>query len=214
MRGKSTKGKSAPEKNKGKATEKEERKKCGEEVVISKYFIKSELGKRKVDILDDDEHAHSDESKSKTTPSPPNPKKQKLLPTNTTNTTTPPTEEDLTPYLSKIHHCNKTPFQKSVLLLICQIPRGKTTTYGAISQHLSSSPRAVGNALRNNPFAPQVPCHRILATGGGIGGFHGSWGKKGEKGLNDDRKLELLRAEGVRFDGKGRLVGGVWSGFK
>lgn len=71
----------------------------------------------------------------------------------------------------------------------------------------------MGNAIRNNPFAPHVPCHRILATGGGIGGFHGSWGRKGEDGLNDDAKRGLLRGEGVRFDGRGKVVGGVWRGF-
>lgn len=64
--------------------------------------------------------------------------------------------EDFTPYLKKIALSHKTPFQKKVLSLLCQIPRGKYTTYAAISKHLSSCPRAVGNAIRNNPFAPQV----------------------------------------------------------
>ncbi|KAH6679410.1 6-O-methylguanine DNA methyltransferase [Halenospora varia] len=122
--------------------------------------------------------------------------------------------EDLKPWLKKIALSNKTPFQKKVLTALCQVPQGQYTTYGAISKHLSSAPRAVGNALRNNPFAPQVPCHRVLATGGGLGGFMGSWGKKGEAGKNDDKKLKLLRAEGVKFDGHGRVVGKVWDNFK
>jgi len=122
--------------------------------------------------------------------------------------------EDLTPYLKKIALSDKTTFQKLVLTTLCQVPRGQYTTYAAISNHLSSSPRAVGNALRNNPFAPEVPCHRVLASGGGIGGFHGSWGKKGEEGLHDKKKRELLRKEGVRFDGKGRVAGSPWTGFK
>lgn len=130
------------------------------------------------------------------------------------STTTKAKEEDLTPYLKKIALSHKTPFQKRVLSTLCQIPRGKYTTYAAISKHLSSSPRAVGNAVRNNPFAPQVPCHRVLASGGGIGGFHGSWGRNGEKGLNDDKKRKLLREEGVRFDGVGKVIGGIWEGFK
>ncbi|PVH88748.1 hypothetical protein DL98DRAFT_477371, partial [Cadophora sp. DSE1049] len=113
--------------------------------------------------------------------------------------------EDLTPYLKKIALSQKTTFQKKVLTTLCQVPRGRYTTYGCIAKHLSSSARAVGNALRNNPFAPQVPCHRVLATGGGLGGFHGSWGRKGEEGLHDDKKRRLLREEGVRFDGKGRV---------
>ncbi|TVY78305.1 Methylated-DNA--protein-cysteine methyltransferase [Lachnellula suecica] len=123
-------------------------------------------------------------------------------------------QDDLAPYLRKIALCHKTPFQKKVLTALCQVPRGQYTTYGAMSKYLSSSPRAVGNALKNNPFAPQVPCHRVLATGGGLGGFMGSWGKKGEKGKNDDRKMGLLREEGVRFDGKGKVVGSAWDGFQ
>jgi methylated-DNA-[protein]-cysteine S-methyltransferase len=122
--------------------------------------------------------------------------------------------KDLSPYLKKIALSQKTHFQKKVLTLLCQIPRGKYTTYAAISKYLSSSPRAVGNAIRNNPFAPHVPCHRVLASGGGIGGFHGSWGRNGEKGLNDDKKRELLREEGVRFYPGGKVVGCVWEGFR
>jgi methylated-DNA-[protein]-cysteine S-methyltransferase len=121
--------------------------------------------------------------------------------------------EDYKPWLKKIALSQKTPFQKKVLEALCQVPRGKYTTYNAISVHLSSSPRAVGNALRNNPFAPDVPCHRVLATGGGLGGFGGSWGREGEAGLNDDKKRKLLREEGVKFDGSGKVVGTPWSEF-
>lgn len=70
-------------------------------------------------------------------------------------------------------HPTLTPFRKRVLLALCQVPLGSYTTYLALSNHLSSSPRAVGNALRNNPFAPRVPCHRVMAANGGIGGFGG-----------------------------------------
>ncbi|KAF8864744.1 DNA binding methylated-DNA--cysteine S-methyltransferase [Acephala macrosclerotiorum] len=121
--------------------------------------------------------------------------------------------EDLKPWLKKIALSDKTTFQKKVLTALCQVPRGKYSTYGAISDHLKSSPRAVGNALRNNPFAPQVPCHRILASGGGLGGFHGSWGKNGKEGLHDDKKRKLLREEGVKFDGRGKVVGSPWTEF-
>lgn len=123
-------------------------------------------------------------------------------------------ETQLTAYLRKISLSSKTPFQKRVLTALCQVPRGQYTTYGTMSKYLSSSPRAVGNALKNNPFAPQVPCHRVLASDGGLGGFMGSWGRGGEKGKNDDKKLKLLREEGVRFGGNGKVVGKVWNGFK
>lgn len=165
-----------------------------------------------------------DDEPSENVPEDPSTKKKKitptLLPTPTHSSpdlkpTSSLTEKyDLTPYVKKIALSSKTPFQKRVLTLLCQVPRGQYSTYGALAKHMSSSPRAVGNALRNNPFAPQVPCHRILGSGGGLGGFHGSWGKKGEKGLHDDKKRRLLRDEGVRFDGKGRVVGRVWEGFR
>lgn len=116
--------------------------------------------------------------------------------------------------LTKISQCSKTAFQKRVLSLLCQIPRGRFTTYAAMSTHLQSSPRAIGGACKNNPFAPEVPCHRVLAADGGIGGFKGSWGRSGEAGKNDDMKRMLLRDEGVKFDGKGRVVGMAWSGFE
>jgi len=59
-----------------------------------------------------------------------------------------------------------TDFQERVYTLLKQIPRGKVTTYAAMSKALNSSPRAVGGALRNNPFAPEVPCHRCIASDG------------------------------------------------
>ncbi|RFU34549.1 hypothetical protein B7463_g1796, partial [Scytalidium lignicola] len=121
--------------------------------------------------------------------------------------------EDLTPYLKKIALSHKTAFQKRVLTLLCQVPRGQFTTYAAMAKHLSSSPRAIGNVMRNNPFAPQVPCHRMLASDGRIGGFQGSWGRGGKEGLNDGKKRELLRREGVKFDGKGKVLGRVWDDF-
>mmetsp|Transcript_11074 Transcript_11074/g.20549 ORF Transcript_11074/g.20549 Transcript_11074/m.20549 type:complete len:209 (-) Transcript_11074:827-1453(-) len=57
-----------------------------------------------------------------------------------------------------------TKFQSQVYSLISTIPEGKVSTYGKVAKKLSSSARAVGNALRNNPFAPRVPCHRVIAS--------------------------------------------------
>lgn len=81
-----------------------------------------------------------------------------------------------------------------------------------MAAHLGSSPRAVGNAMRRNPFAPEVPCHRCVATGGGLGGFKGQWPKDGE-GITLDEKRMLLRKEGVRWDDAGRVLGTPFGGF-
>lgn len=59
-----------------------------------------------------------------------------------------------------------TPYQSRVYTLLQQIPEGKVSTYAALSNALGSSPRAVGGALRRNPFAPEVPCHRIISADG------------------------------------------------
>ncbi|KAK0651642.1 6-O-methylguanine DNA methyltransferase [Cercophora newfieldiana] len=112
---------------------------------------------------------------------------------------------------------NLSPYQKSVLLLLCQVPPGSFTTYGILATYLRSSPRAVGNALRNNPFAPTVPCHRVVATGGLLGGFKGKVGRRdGDSCLTLQEKRSLLRKEGVRFDGKGtgRVVGTPFTAFR
>jgi O-6-methylguanine DNA methyltransferase len=79
------------------------------------------------------------------------------------------------------------------------IPRGKVTTYGLIARKLKTAAyRAVGNACRNNPYAPRVPCHRVVKSDGTIGGFGG---KTSGKTVRD--KVELLRKEGVQVkDGK------------
>lgn len=134
------------------------------------------------------------------TPTPPTP-------------TTPPTfATTMAPQLARIAASTKTPFQKRVLALLCQVPRGSVTTYGLLAAHLGSSPRAVGNAMRENPFAPAVPCHRVVATGGGLGGFKGAWPKDGV-GLTLDLKRALLRGEGVRVDARGKVVGTPFGGF-
>jgi O-6-methylguanine DNA methyltransferase len=61
---------------------------------------------------------------------------------------------------------SETNTSKRVYALLCQIPKGKVSSYACLSKALSSSPRAVGGALRRNPFAPEVPCHRIINASG------------------------------------------------
>ncbi|KAK4184730.1 6-O-methylguanine DNA methyltransferase [Podospora australis] len=122
-------------------------------------------------------------------------------------------------YLAQIKSSPKgSPFEKSIWSKICQIPPGSFSTYGLLASHLHSSPRAVGNALRKNPFAPGVPCHRILATGNTLGGFKGKVarrdGSEAEGNLTLIEKRTLLKKEGVRFDDKGRALGTPFMGFK
>jgi methylated-DNA-[protein]-cysteine S-methyltransferase len=67
------------------------------------------------------------------------------------------------------------PFQKQVYDATVMIPKGKISTYKAIAEYIGnpSASQAVGNALRNNPYAPDVPCHRVLPSSYKIGGFFG-----------------------------------------
>ena len=88
-----------------------------------------------------------------------------------------------------------TPFQKRVYDATKRIPRGKVTTYAALARSIRcGSPRAVGQALKRNPFAPVVPCHRVIASDLTLGGFNGK-----TSGAQVARKRRLLEAEGVRF---------------
>ena len=96
-----------------------------------------------------------------------------------------------------------TEFETRVYKLCKQIPKGKVSTYGAMARVLGNAPRAVGQALRRNPFAPEVPCHRVIAASLDLGGFSGQWGPTTP---NVCRKRELLATEGVRFDEAGHLL--------
>lgn len=88
-----------------------------------------------------------------------------------------------------------TAFQNRVYECIKQIPKGKVVTYKQVAVAIGcNSPRAVGQALKVNPFCPVVPCHRVIASNLTIGGFLGA--AEGEK---ITEKLKLLAAEGVQF---------------
>jgi methylated-DNA-[protein]-cysteine S-methyltransferase len=75
--------------------------------------------------------------------------------------------------LGHIQKMPVTEFQDKVYNLVKQIPEGRVTTYACLARELNTSPRAVGNALRNNPFAPTIPCHRCIASNGYISGYQG-----------------------------------------
>lgn len=96
-----------------------------------------------------------------------------------------------------------TDFENRVYKATAMIPAGHVSTYGAVARHLGcASPRAVGQALSRNPFAPEVPCHRVVASNLTPGGFAGR-----TSGHELQRKLQLLASEGVQFvSNAGRLV--------
>ncbi|MEO8477372.1 MAG: methylated-DNA--[protein]-cysteine S-methyltransferase [Actinomycetota bacterium] len=81
---------------------------------------------------------------------------------------------------------------REVLAATARVPFGRTTTYGELAGRIGhpKAARAVGNALGSNPIPIVVPCHRVLRTGGALGGYAGGLG----------RKEQLLRLEGVLSD--------------
>ena len=92
-------------------------------------------------------------------------------------------------------------FDERVWKLMEKIPRGKVTTYGQIARKLNTKAyRAVGNACRKNPYAPRVPCHRVVRSDGTIGGFGGK-----TSGKTVEEKTLLLREENVEVR-NGRVV--------
>ena len=83
-------------------------------------------------------------------------------------------------------------FNERVWALTAQIPAGKVVTYGDIAYAMGSKgARAVGNALNKNPYAPGVPCHRVVGSDGSLTGFAGGLAKK----------ERLLSTEGVQVAG-------------
>jgi len=88
-----------------------------------------------------------------------------------------------------------TPFRRRVYAALREVPRGYVTTYGALAARIGcASARAVGGALRRNPLAPEVPCHRVVASDLTLGGFAGQ-----RSGEMIEKKRALLKAEGVCF---------------
>lgn len=84
-----------------------------------------------------------------------------------------------------------TPFQRRVYMELLNVPAGSTITYGELARRIGCrSAQAVGQALKRNPFAPHVPCHRVVAADGSIGGYFGK-----REGEMIDRKRKLLNKE-------------------
>ena len=88
-----------------------------------------------------------------------------------------------------------TPFQRRVYMELLNVPAGSTITYGELARRIGCrSAQAVGQALKRNPFAPEVPCHRVIATNGSMGGYLGE--RDGEM-IELKRKLLEMEREGL-----------------
>ena len=86
-----------------------------------------------------------------------------------------------------------TKFQIKVWNFLKKIPKGSVKTYKdvAIGINQPNAARAVANACAKNPYAPKIPCHRVIRSDGGLGGYSGIGGVK--------KKLSLLRCEKVEI---------------
>ena len=82
-----------------------------------------------------------------------------------------------------------TVFERQVYAVIQRIPRGQTRSYAWVARQLRKpgAARAVGQALKRNPFAPYVPCHRVVKSDGSLGGYSARGGLQ--------RKRQLLARE-------------------
>ncbi len=82
-------------------------------------------------------------------------------------------------------------FYRKVWEACARIPKGETRSYGWIARRIGrpGAARAVGRALAQNPFAPAIPCHRVIAADGRLGGYSAPGGLRA--------KIRLLRKEGA-----------------
>ncbi|AKM81564.1 MAG: hypothetical protein UT13_C0001G0604 [Candidatus Pacebacteria bacterium GW2011_GWF2_38_9] len=88
-------------------------------------------------------------------------------------------------------------FAEKIYKQLKKIPKGRVTTYGFLARSVDSKAyRAVGLVLSKNPYAPIVPCHRVVRSDGMIGGFMGK--RDGQAVM---KKKKMLEAEGIVFEG-------------
>ena len=86
-----------------------------------------------------------------------------------------------------------TKFQLKVWAYLRKIPRGKVKTYAQVAKAIRKplAVRAVANAIGKNPYAPKIPCHRVIRSDGSLGGYSGKGGVK--------TKRFLLKKEGIKL---------------
>ena len=94
-----------------------------------------------------------------------------------------------------------TPLQEKTYALLKKVPKGRVTTYKALAVALHTKAyRAIGQFMKHNPYAPGIPCHRVVASDGTIGGFRGN-----TAGAEIKNKIAMLADEGVIIE-KNRVV--------
>ena len=86
-----------------------------------------------------------------------------------------------------------TEFQLKVWAYLRKIPRGSVRTYAQVAKDIGKplAIRAVANAIGKNPYAPKIPCHRVIRSDGSLGGYSGKGGVK-TTGF-------LLKKEGIKL---------------
>ena len=86
-----------------------------------------------------------------------------------------------------------TKFQVEVWSYLRKIPRGSVKTYSQVAKDIGKplAIRAVANAIGKNPYAPKIPCHRVIRSDGSLGGYSGKGGVK--------TKRFLLKKEGIKL---------------
>ncbi len=92
---------------------------------------------------------------------------------------------------------DRAPWDRRVLGAVAEIPWGRTASYGEIARRVGSprAARAVGGAVGRNPVSLLIPCHRVIAADGTIGGYGGdAWGRSADR---LEMKRALLAREGV-----------------
>lgn len=90
-------------------------------------------------------------------------------------------------------------FNERCYALLSQVPGGKVTTYESLAKALSTKAyRAVGNAMNKNPYAPEIPCHRVVKSDGSIGGFAG--GVKKKAGLLAEEEITVQKGKIVNIE--------------
>ena len=94
-------------------------------------------------------------------------------------------------------------FNRAVYTIVKDIPPGETLTYGMIAKQIGTveDSRRVGQAMGDNPFPPLIPCHRVVAANGKIGGFSAFGGI--------ETKMKLLSIEQANFGHDGGLFGAL-----